>query len=349
MVLNLKYTKGVKWIIHLLFWYIVWQFYFYFFSFNTTNLSYVNWFSTILIPVTCFVTYTNIYYLLPQYLTQQKYSLFVWYNLYVLVGAAYSITILIYVGFIFRTDFSLEHLPPLSKSLPFILISVYLIVFVVVVFKLQRINLKAYNQNKILENTTLASQLKLKEEELKVLKMQIHPHFLFNTLNTIYGMALKKDDYTPELILKLSDLLDYILYQIDQPYVYVSDEINHVENYIELERVRFGDALSVDTNFENIEDLKLPPMFLIPFIENSFKHGKHIQGILTVKMQTRIRNEYFYFNISNSAGKPNDINAGIGLENIKKRLLLLYPDKHELSIVHDENVFNVELKIYIND
>ncbi len=349
MLSTLKNTWGIKLILHIIFWYIVWWFYVYFFGFNTTNLSYVNWFSTILIPVTCFVTYTNIYYLLPKYLMHQNYKRFVWYNLYVLVGAAYSIIVLIYIGFIFRSDFKLEHIPPLSKSLPFILISVYLIVFVVITFKLQALNLKTLNQNKILENRTLESQLRLKEEELKVLKMQIHPHFLFNTLNTIYGMALKKDDYTPELILKLSDLLDYILYQIDKPYVDIKDELGHLQNYIELERIRFRDTLYVETNFEDVDDLKIPPMFLIPFVENSFKHGKHIQGVLKIQIQAAYKNGYFRFYISNSYEMQGTHQPGIGLNNIKKRLTLLYPSQHELQICQTDNKFIVDLKLYIND
>lgn len=349
MLNKIANTWGIKLALHLIFWYIVWWFYVYFFGFNTTNLSYVNWFSTILIPVTCFVTYTNIYYLLPRFLMHQNYRMFVWYNLYVLVGAAYSIIVLIYIGFIFRSDFKLEHIPPLSKSLPFILISVYLIVFVVITFKLQNLNLKTLNQNRILENKTLQSQLRLKEEELKVLKMQIHPHFLFNTLNTIYGMSLKKDDYTPELILKLSDLLDYILYQINKPYVEVADELNHLKNYVDLERVRFRDALHVEMNFDDVEGLKIPPMLLIPFVENSFKHGKHIQGILSINMKMTYRDGYFIFSISNTSGIHKHTNKGIGLENIKKRLMLLYPDKHVLNIDYKEQRFNVELKLIMDD
>ena len=349
MVGNLKH----KWILyvagHMVFWYIVWWFYVYFFSFNTTNQSYVNWFSAILIPVTCFVTYTNIYYLLPRYLILQKYRQFIWYNLYVLVGAAYSIIVLIYIGFMFRSDFKLEYIPPLSKSLLFILISVYLIVFVVVAFKLQNINLKTLNENKLLENKTLQSQLKLKEEELKVLKMQIHPHFLFNTLNTIYGMALKKDDYTPGLILKLSDLLDYILYQINKPFVELADELTHVRNYVDLEQVRFRDTLRVHIDFDDAVDLKLPPMLLIPFVENSFKHGRHINGILTIDMQAGYKNGCFIFSISNSMGSEKPEFSGIGLENIKKRLMLLYPDKHELNISGTEDTFYVELKLYLDE
>lgn len=333
---------------HILFWYLVWLFYTYFFSFNTNNLSYVNWFSSILILVTCFVTYTNIYYLLPKYLNDNKLRLFILYNLYVLVGAAYSIIILIYVGFIFRSDFQLKFIPPLSASLPFILFSVYLIVFIVLTFKFQRMSYKTLKHNKILENQALQNELRLKEEALKVLKMQIHPHFLFNTLNTIYGLTLKKDEYAPHLILKLSELLDYILYQIDKPFVNLKDEINHIENYIELEQFRFRDSLRIETFFNDLEPLKISPMLLIPFVENSFKHGVIINGYLRIKIQAIYKNHCLIFTVVNTCGKESD-SGGIGLDNIKKRLALLYPNKHQLIITHKEEYFKVELILEIDE
>lgn len=342
---KIKNRRAIYILGHLMFWYMVWWFYIYFFSFNTTNTSYVNWFSTILIPVTCFVTYTNIYYLLPRYLLKEKVFAFFWYNLYVLVGAVYSIVVLIYVGFIFRTDFKLEDIPPLSKSIAFILISVYLIVFVVVGFKLQNVNLKALNQNKILENQALENQLRLKEEELKVLKMQIHPHFLFNTLNTIYGMALKQDAYTPDLILKLSDLLDYILYQINKPYVELSDELNHLKNYIDLEKIRFKETLQITMDVDQVENRLIPPMLLIPFVENSFKHGRHINGKLSINMQAWEEGNCFVFLIANTFISESKHQQGIGLENIRKRLDLLYPNKHQLLIEQGGDMFIVKLKL----
>ena len=347
----LKWIKDKWWLkilCHLLFWYLVWLFYKYFFGFNTSNLSYVHWFSTILIPVTCFVTYTNVYYLLPQFLMRQKYMLFTWYNLYVLVGATYSVTVLIYVGFIFRTDFRLEHIPPLSKSLPFILISVYIIVFIVLVFRLQYLNLQTLMVNKVLENNALLANLKLKEEELKFLKMQIHPHFLFNTLNTIYGLSLKKDDLTPMMILKLSELLDYILYQIHNPFVLLKDELNHLSNYIDLERIRFRDTLNITTEFKHREALQIPPMLLIPFVENSFKHGKRENGTLYININTDYDSGWFKFYISNSS-ELQPKSKGIGLENIKKRLELLYPDRYKLLIKEEKTRFMVELQLYMDE
>ena len=204
-------------------------------------------------------------------------------------------------------------------------------------------------QNKALENKFLQTQLQLKEEELRFLKMQIHPHFLFNTLNTLYGFALKKADEAPEMILKLSNLLDYILYQIDKPKVLLSEEINHIEDYIGLERMRFHDTLNVQLNIENPNhDFQLAPMLLIPFVENSFKHGSLINGILSINIEITTTNNILTFRINNSFTESEHKKDGIGLENIKKRLEMLYPNQYELIIQTKEQKFEVILKLKIN-
>ena len=176
--------------------------------------------------------------------------------------------------------------------------------------------------------------------------MQIHPHFLFNTLNTMYGFALKKAEETPEMILKLSNLLDYLLYQVDKPYVSLKDEINHIEDYISLEKMRFNDTLNV-TFSKNIdsESIEIAPMLFIPFIENSFKHGVIINGVLNINIVIKTNSNEILFKIKNSSSKALNYNEGIGLENIKKRLELVYPNQYNLSISNDESVFAVLLKL----
>ena len=136
--------------------------------------------------------------------------------------------------------------------------------------------------------------------------MQIHPHFLFNTLNTMYGFSLKKADETPEMILKLSNLLDYLLYQVDKPFVLLTTEVNHIKDYIELEKMRFNDTLKIRFNYNNIsETTKIAPMLLLPFIENSFKHGGLQHGVLDISIHLNCNNESIYFKIENSYKKTN--------------------------------------------
>ena len=179
--------------------------------------------------------------------------------------------------------------------------------------------------------------------------MQIHPHFLFNSLNTIYGYTLKKGDEAPEMILKLSNLLDYILYQVDKPQVLLQEEINHLHDYISLEKMRFHDTLEVNFIDKTLNtNIQIAPMLLIPFVENSFKHGTIIDGKLSVNITIDIQGNNLFFSIKNSSKNDSEISNGIGLENIQKRLEMLYPSAHSLNIQHKKSTFKIDLSIKIN-
>lgn len=222
----------------------------------------------------------------------------------------------------------------MSKNFFFILILAYLIVGVVNFVSLLNHNSKTVSQNKELLNKILATQLQLKEQELHYLKRQIHPHFLFNTLNTIYGFALKQSKHTPEIILKLSNLLDYILYQVNKPKVSLKEEVLHIQEYIELEKLRFQDTLKVEFESSLIsEEMQIAPMLLIPFVENAFKHGSLLDGFLRIKIHVEVSNSQLSFSIKNSVKEYGSTNekSGIGLENIKKRLELNYGNNYQLT------------------
>jgi sensor histidine kinase YesM len=248
----------------------------------------------------------------------------------------------------FKTDLNTEIMPPLSKSLPLILISVYLVVALVSAFKLLRHNYETIDRNKSLENKILEAQLQIKNQELQYLKKQIHPHFLFNTLNTIYGFALKQSKSTPDIILKLSNLLDYILYQIEKPKVSLKEEVLHIEEYIELEKMRFQDSLIVNFKSQPIsETIQVTPMLLIPFVENAFKHGHIIDGFLRVEVAICFEGNTLSFSIRNTIRKTDEKKGikGIGLDNIQKRLQLLYKDQYQLKIENQDHWFSVNLLI----
>lgn len=240
-------------------------------------------------------------------------------------------------------------MPPMSKNIVFVLIIVYLIVGIVGFISLLRRNFIAQSKNNELEKKILSTQLQLKEQELQYLKMQIHPHFLFNTLNTIYGLALKQSTHTPEVILKLSNLLDYILYQINKPMVSLKEEVLHIKEYIDLERIRFQDTLKVNFKADEIDDkIKIAPMLLIPLVENAFKHGNLKDGFLHVETKIAVAKHQLDFSIKNSIHKRihPEKQGGIGLENIKKRLELHYKGNYQLEIKNEEDWFIVVLKIF---
>ena len=335
---------------HAIFWCGVLLFYTYFFGTQSDDIAYVLSFSMFLMPITIAVTYVSIYKLIPDYLIKKKYSLFVLYSVYTLIISSYLIVISIFYGLIYLSNFVYDNMPPISRNLFFVMIAVYLVVIVVSAFKLLKLNLKHAEKTKKLETKILEAQLKLKEQELNYLKMQIHPHFLFNTLNTMYGFALKKADETPEMILKLSNLLDYLLYQIDKPFVLLKDDINHIEDYIALEKLRFNETLDITFTTKNISDsATIAPMLLLPFIENSFKHGVIKNGLLTIKIHLSCEDNNVLFSIDNTSSNSTDTLKGIGLENLKKRLSLLYKDTHQLNITNETNIFKVKLKLNNNN
>jgi len=160
----------------------------------------------------------------------------------------------------------------------------------------------------------------------------------------MYGFALKKADETPEMILKLSNLLDYLLYKVDKPFVNLNDEIHHIEDYISLEQMRFNDTLKLGFS-KNIssEFIEIPPMLFIPFVENSFKHVKIINGSLYISIFIETNPTEIKFTIINSSSNDSNIIDGLGLHNIKTRLKLLYPDQHLLKINQSETEFEVSL------
>ena len=307
----------------------------------------VVYFSLFLMPVTIGATYVSTYKLLPDYLITKRYFLFGLYSIYTLIILVFGAIFSIFFALAFLTDFKFEKMTVLSKSSVFIITSICLVVIIVSTFKLLKLNLKQSKNNADLEAKVLEAQLKLKEQELKYLKMQIHPHFLFNTLNTMYGFALKKADETPDMILKLSNILDYLLYQAEKPFVLLSEEIAHIKDYIDLEKMRFNDTLNVNFDIDiSSETIMISPMLLLPFVENSFKHGNISNGKLRIDIDLNADSNSIKFRIQNSNTKRNDLNQGIGLENIKKRLELLYQNQYDLQITNQESTFSVQL--YLN-
>ncbi|UWD30366.1 sensor histidine kinase [Polaribacter sejongensis] len=332
--------------IHFLCWVLIWFFFRNFFSVGTSNQDFLFWFSSLLSIVTLIIAYVFVYDLIPKYLLRKKYKKFVLYTIYSGVFVATTILMIELVGFMFYFNLEFKQMPALTKSPAVVLVCVFFIVVLASGLKILKHSYKSLDEKKTLENKFLQTKLELKEQELKFLKMQIHPHFLFNSLNTIYGFAIAKADEAPEMILKLSNLLDYILYQVEKPKVQLVEEVNHLEDYISLEKMRFHDTLKVSFTKENLNDhLQIPPMLLIPFVENSFKHGFAANGILKVDIQLKVGVNYLFFEIENSSKEKEDINAGIGLENIKKRLEMLYPKKHQLEIIDKKDAFKVTLKI----
>lgn len=179
--------------------------------------------------------------------------------------------------------------------------------------------------------------------QLQLLKAQLHPHFLFNTLNNIYGFALDRSHKTPQLILKLSSLLSYMLYECKTDEVLLEKEVEIMKNYIDLERERYGEKIDISINIEGgIRDRFIAPLLLLPFLENAFKHGTSEQIEKPwMSIDIAMKDSMLKCKVVNSKNETVAFHeGGVGIENIKKRLELLYPGKYELKLA-DEGAFFV--------
>lgn len=347
---KLQLNNILKSVLHLFLWVFIWFFFSFFFRTGSQNENFIFWFSAILSAITIISTYVFGYYLIPKFLIKKKYRLFALYTCYAIVFIVCAVLMTIVFGFVFFYNLEFQQMPGFTKNTGVILVCVFLIVALASGLKILGYNYQALEEKKTLENKFLQTQLQLKEQELKFLKMQIHPHFLFNTLNTLYGFALKKSEKAPEMILKLSNLLDYILYQVDKPLVFLQDEINHINDYISLEKSRFQESLKVNFTANDFDEkLRVPPMLLLPFVENAFKHGAQVNGVLSVTINIKIETNKLNFQIDNNAQKTENSKNGIGLENIHKRLEMLYDKNYFLEISNKDKRFHVQLKVPITN
>lgn len=188
------------------------------------------------------------------------------------------------------------------------------------------------------------------EIELKALRAQVNPHFLFNSLNVLYSLALKKSKESPDAIIRLSDILRYVIYESSKDLVKLSSEVRLIEDYLTLQRYRIDNTSNIDFSLNLDQDNTIAPMLLLPLVENSFKHG--IKGDLNntyVNIDLVSKNNMTIFIIENNSGDSIDPegkkNKGIGLKNIKSRLELIYPARHTLEIISSEQSFKVTLEI----
>jgi LytS/YehU family sensor histidine kinase len=194
---------------------------------------------------------------------------------------------------------------------------------------------------------SLAQQRTSFETRLKLLRNQLHPHMLFNSLNTIYGLSLQQSDKTPGLILNLSNMLDYMLYQCDTDKIILKKEIEFLKNYIEIEKHRFSEDLHLNIEWPEGDDQYLiAPLLLLPIVENCFKHTRHIRDISPeIYIECLIRNGKLHFVTRNSYRKneKSSETEGIGIRNLKERLALLYPGKNDLKNSIQNNQYIAEL------
>ena len=191
--------------------------------------------------------------------------------------------------------------------------------------------------------------------ELSLLKAQIHPHFLFNTLNNLYALSMSKSDEAPGVVMGLSNILRYILYECNTINANLMKELEIITEYINLEKIRYSDRLDVNTHYgKNLEGYTIAPLLLLPLVENAYKHGVNkLEEDSWINIEAKVIGEKFIFKISNNKpmGQGNNtsksIYGNIGLKNIKKRLEILYPKQHRFRIMDSEDIFLVTLELKV--
>ena len=311
-------------------------------------------FVSLLLPITIGTTYFLLYRLIPRYLLTRRYGYFALYFCYTLVLSLYLELLLVVVLYITVAEYQALVVAAGLVDLLDVIVGMYLVVFLATALHLLKRWYSMQAVNAQLERARLEAEVKLKEAQLKLLKSQIHPHFLFNTLNNLYGLTLEQSDRAPDVVLRISEMLDYMLYRGDAPHVPLSGEIEHLRNYLALEQLRYDDRVQINFETEGaFESVDIAPLLLIPFVENSFKHGvSQSSGTGWVHLHLTLREEVLVFIVQNSKGSkpavaPREVAEGIGLNNVKQRLDLLYPSRHTLIITENEHDFKVELNLHL--
>lgn len=300
----------------------------------------------IVLPQSVIVTYTINYWLIPRFLFQKKYILF----LYILIAViVFSIWVNI-LSLSLLLIWANMTLIPTTRDLAILLAGNYLIIFFAVVVHFIAESYRKNTAKEAIEKQKMETELKLNQANLELLKNQIHPHFLFNTLNNLYGLCLAKSDNAPGMVLKIADLLDYILYKCNSNKVWLSNEIDFLNNYIELERIRVDKRMQLDVSIEKPDsDIEIPPLLLFPFVENAFKHSaKNNSGKRNISITLTMNENEINFEVKNNFVSNNNSNnkqSGLGLDNVKKRLKLIYGTTNLLTINKNKNEFEVILSL----
>ncbi|MBU2951812.1 sensor histidine kinase [Tamlana agarivorans] len=295
-------------------------------------------------PIHIIIVYINIYYLIPRYILRKKYLIYI-----------LSLASMLFMVYLVRTGLNYvlvtEEIWPeaetpgnfmeLNHIIAVVLGELYVIGFTTAI----KIVIDWSIEKRLNEDL---AKLQM-STELKYLRTQIQPHFFFNTLNNLYALTLSKSDRAPQLVLKLSDMMQYILYEVKSSKASLLQEINHINNFIDIERIRFNDSVEAEMDITgDIEDVCVPPLLLLSFVENCFKHGMKQNDKLKINMSFEVLNSGFIeINIINNFN-PNVLkveNGGIGNQNAKRRLNLLFANNYILYSTVEDNLYKLYLKI----
>lgn len=333
-------TVQKRWLLHVAFWVAILLLYGIFFGRRNNNYLLTIFFVGLLMPVVITATYFFNYYLIPRFIITGRYRLFILYSFYTILTALFLEMMVALLTFLIMAELQVHNMSPASVDIFFLLSSFLVVVFLGVAIKM----VSFWRQSKDDYQRLVLEKV---EMELKFLKAQLNPHFLFNTLNNLYYLTTDKSDKAPQAILQLSEILDYVMHSSKSEFVPLEKELKQVENYIALELLRYEDRVQISTQFiGNLNKYEIGPMILITLIENAFKHGvMPIAGKAWINFVVEEKEDGLFISISNSASNTKRGN-GIGLENLCSQLNHLYNKEYQLNIDNTKaNEFSVNLML----
>jgi len=297
--------------------------------------------SLFMLPFVMLATYLTLYLILPHYFKKRNLL----FTLFAVIAVLFVTTLgeRIFLRKFNSLEITFDTMFTLSYV--YILLETNFMVASAVAIKIAKKWIEQQNEKHEIERRNL-------ETELNLLKAQLHPHFLFNTMNNLYALSMEKSAKTSEGIAKISNLLRSVLYECNDAEINLKKEIQLIENYIDLERMRYGDRLKLKFEITgNVYEKKIAPMLLFTFIENCFKHGSSDDPnnpFIEILLSVSGNEIHFFAKNSKPTGKNQSKNVnggGIGLNNVKKRLEIIYKDNYELRIRDLEHIYEVDLII----
>ncbi|MFY0629295.1 MAG: histidine kinase [Flavobacteriaceae bacterium] len=306
-----------------------------------------------LLPSQLMASYILIYFQIPKLSLKKRYVTF--FISLIITGyffSAFARFCMVHIAEpFFREEFVQETILEIISDTSFLFSvyfpSVYTVAFILLIIRNIRKRAEEQQHIEILKKEKATN-------ELKFLRAQVQPHFLFNTLNNLYALTLAKSDLAPEVVLKLSEMLDFILYQSNQSEIPIEKELELIQGFTELEKLRYGDSLDLrfDYKVDNMNTM-IAPLILLPFVENAFKHGaKGIENPV-IKIDIKAISEKLIFEIYNKKSSlitddKENIRGGIGITNLQRQLELNYPEKYTLVVENEADFYKVQLTINLN-
>ena len=294
------------------------------------------------------ISYTTVYYLIPKYYYRKKYITFA-------IALVLLLIVMTCLNFIYSyyVNFNRPMINAIYSSVPGVLLFVRTTTLRLLgnppLICATLLSLKTMKNWYLKQRENILLTRENTNAELQLLKAQIHPHFLFNTLNNIYSFTITQSPDAAGLVEKLTDTLHYMITDCDVPLVTIEKELKMIGDYMSLEKVRYGNQLKMETEIQGDYQGKLiAPLLLIPFVENSFKHGtSKMLDEPWIQLTITIRDNILFFELKNSKPKQTTLyqKKGIGLNNVQKRLELIYPGKHLLTIKQTTDIFEVKLSL----